>query len=549
MNWLWSLEAKLLAAVCGVALVSIGVFAWVNIHYDQAERVDLMIRGASQFSDTVKRSTHYAMLQNRWEDAFHIMDTIGKQEGVTRVRVFSKEGVVLFSTDQTEVGHAVDKRAESCYACHAAERPLERLNLPDRARIFRAAGGQRLLGMITPLYNEPGCSDGCHIHPKNKYVLGVLDITLSLARVDEEIAAITRRTVAFAGITIVLVALILAGVVRRGVVRPVRELVEGTHRVAQGDLSHRIPVRTADEVGVLAVSFNRMTEALGKAHAELDALVATLEQRVEERTHELREAQAQLVQTEKLASLGKLSASIAHEINNPLSGILTYAKLLSRKLRTGVPDVEGVHAALQQLALVERETQRCVTIVRNLLDFARQREPSFQVVDVSRVIEEALSLLEHRMAMQDVQVTREFAPVPAVRADFGQLRQAFVNVLINACEAMPGGGTLRVLTREVALSEAGKGGPLSATGKPGPPSRFAEAVITDTGQGIPPEHLSNIFDPFFSTKEKGTGLGLSVVYGIVEKHGGKIAVESQVGRGTAVALRFPAVASGASGAA
>ncbi|MGD0263780.1 MAG: ATP-binding protein [Candidatus Methylomirabilota bacterium] len=549
MNWLWSLETKLLAAVCGVALVSIGVFAWVNIHYDQAERVDLMIRGASQFSDTVKRSTHYAMLQNRWEDAFHIMDTIGKQEGVTRVRVFSKEGVVLFSTDQTEVGHAVDKRAESCYACHAAERPLERLNLPDRARIFRAADGQRLLGMITPLYNEPGCSDGCHIHSPNKYVLGVLDITLSLARVDEEIAAITRRTVAFAGITVVLVALILAGVVRRGVVRPVRELVEGTQRVAQGDLSHRIPVRTVDEVGVLAVSFNRMTEALGKAHAELDALVATLEQRVEERTHELREAQAQLVQTEKLASLGKLSASIAHEINNPLSGILTYAKLLSRKLRTGVPDVEGVHAALQQLALVERETQRCVTIVRNLLDFARQREPSFQVVEVSRVIEEALSLLEHRMAMQDVQVTREFAPVPAVRADFGQLRQAFVNVLINACEAMPGGGTLRVLTREVALSEAGNGGPLSATGKPGPPSRFAEVVITDTGQGIPPEHLSNIFDPFFSTKEKGTGLGLSVVYGIVEKHGGKIAVESRVGRGTTVTLRFPAVASGASGAA
>jgi len=549
MNWLWSLETKLLAAVCGVALVSIGVFTGVNIHYDQAERVDLMIRGASQFSDTVKRSTHYAMLQNRWEDAFHIMDTIGKQEGVTRVRVFSKEGVVLFSTDQTEVGHAVDKRAESCYACHAAERPLERLNLPDRARIFRAADGQRLLGMITPLYNEPGCSDGCHIHSPNKYVLGVLDITLSLARVDEEIAAITRRTVAFAGITIVLVALILGGVVRRGVVRPVRELVEGTHRVAQGDLSHRIPVRTVDEIGVLAVSFNRMTEALGKAHAELDALVATLEQRVEERTHELREAQAQLVQTEKLASLGKLSASIAHEINNPLSGILTYAKLLSRKLRAGVPDVEGVHAALQQLALVERETQRCVTIVRNLLDFARQREPSFQVVEVSRVIEEALSLLEHRMAMQDVQVTREFAPVPAVRADFGQLRQAFVNVLINACEAMPGGGTLRVLTREVALSEAGKGGPLSATGKPGPPSRFAEVVITDTGQGISPEHLSNIFDPFFSTKEKGTGLGLSVVYGIVEKHGGKIAVESQVGRGTTVTLRFPAVASGASGAA
>ncbi len=548
MRWLESLQAKLLAAVCGVALVSIGVFAWVNIRYEQAERVDLVIRGASQFSDTVKRSTHYAMLQNRWEDAFHIMDTIGKQEGVTRVRVFTKEGTILFSTERSEVGSAVDKRAESCYACHAAERPLERLMLPDRARIFRDAEGQRLLGMITPLYNEPGCSEGCHIHPKSKSVLGVLDITLSLARVDEEIAAITRRTAAFAGTTIVLLAMILAGIVRRGVVRPVRELVEGTRRVALGDLTHRLPVRTVDEVGALAASFNRMTEALGKAQGELDALVATLEQRVEERTGELREAQAQLIQTEKLASLGKLSASIAHEINNPLSGILTYAKLLSRKFRTGPPDAEGVQAALQQLALVERETQRCCSIVRNLLDFARQREPSFQAVDMGAVVTEALSLLENRLAIQNVEVAREFAPVPTVRADFGQLRQAFVNILMNACEAMPKGGTLRVVAREVSLPGDGGRGPLSPTGKSGPPAapqaRFAEIAISDTGSGIPPEHLSKIFDPFFTTKEKGTGLGLSVVYGIVEKHGGKITVDSRVGQGTTVTVCLPAAAPG-----
>lgn len=548
MRWFESLEAKLLAAVCGVALVSIGIFAWVNIRYERAERVDLIIRGASQFSDTVTRSTHYAMLQNRWEDAFHIMDTIGKQEGVTRVRVFSKEGAILFSTDRSEVGKAVDKRAESCYACHAAERPLERLMLPDRTRIFRDADGQRLLGMITAVYNEPGCSEGCHVHPKTKRVLGVLDITLSLAKVDEEIAAITRRTAAFAGITIILLAMILAGIVRRGVARPVRELVEGTRRVAHGELTHRIPVRTVDEIGVLAASFNRMTEALGKAQGELDALVATLEQRVEERTHELREAQAQLIQTEKLASLGKLSASIAHEINNPLSGILTYAKLLSRKLRVGPPDAEGVHAALQQLSLVERETQRCVSIVRNLLDFARQREPSFQAVDLAVVVEEALSLLANRMAIQNVGVAREFAPLPTVQADFGQLRQACVNILMNACEAMPKGGTLRVVTREVALPGDGTGQTLSPTGKTGPPVRFAEVSISDTGQGIPPEHLSKIFDPFFTTKEKGTGLGLSVVYGIVEKHGGRISADSRVGQGTTVTLRFPAAGAGASGA-
>jgi two-component system NtrC family sensor kinase len=297
-------------------------------------------------------------------------------------------------------------------------------------------------------------------------------------------------------------------------------------------------------VGLLAASFNRMTEALAKTQTELDALVQTLEQRVEERTQELREAQAQLVQTEKLASLGKLSASIAHEINNPLSGILTYAKLLSRKFRAGPPDAEG-SGRPQQLSLVERETQRCCSIVRNLLDFARQRQSSFQPVDVRTAVDEGLSLLAHRLGIQNVEVARDFGPLPTVRADFGQLRQAFVNILMNACEAMPGGGKLRVVTREVVLPADGSGRALSPTGKPAPPAspqaRFAEVAISDTGQGIPPEHLSKIFDPFFTTKEKGTGLGLSVVYGIVEKHGGKISVDSRVGQGTTVTLRFPAV--------
>jgi len=540
MRWLGSLEFKLLGAVCGVTLVSIGIFAWAGIHYGKTDRLDLMIRGASQFSDTVKRGTHYAMLKNRWQDAFHIMDTIGNQEGVDRVRVFNKEGKILFSTDRSEIGKTVDKRAESCYACHAAERPLERLQLPDRARIFLDARGRRLLGMITPLYNESGCSEGCHVHPHTQQVLGVLDVTLSLAKVDEEIAALSRRTATFAGVTIILLALVLAGIVRQSVVRPVRELVEGTRLVAQGDLTHRIPGGTADEIGVLAASFNRMTEALAKAHVELDALVATLEQRVGERTRELQEAQAQLVQTEKLASLGRLSASIAHEINNPLSGILTYARLLSRKLRAGPPDAEGVRIALQQLALVERETQRCCSIVRNLLDFARQRQPSLQDVDVQAVLDEALSLVSHRFAMQNVEVVRESGPMPNVKADFGQLRQACVNVLINACEAMPNGGVLRVRTREVSPLQDEGDQILPHAGRIGPPARFAEVAITDTGEGIPPEHLSRIFDPFFSTKEQGTGLGLSVVYGIVEKHGGKITVDSEVARGTTVTMRFPA---------
>jgi two-component system NtrC family sensor kinase len=173
---------------------------------------------------------------------------------------------------------------------------------------------------------------------------------------------------------------------------------------------------------------------------------------------------------------------------------------------------------------VERETQRCSSIVRNLLDFARQRPPAFQPVDVAAVLEEALSLLAHHLAIQRVGVVRDLRPMPRVSADFGQLRQAVVNVLMNACEAMPEGGKLTVHAGPVG--EGGEG---------------VEIRVTDTGTGILPEHLGKIFDPFFTTKEKGTGLGLSVVYGIVDKHRGTIRVESRVGQGTTVILRLPAM--------
>ncbi len=539
-HWKASLQMKLLVMVCGVAALSIGTLAWLTVRAERAARTDAMIRGASQFSDTVARSIRYAMLQNRWQDAFQIMEAIGKQEDVARVRVFTGDGRILFSTDRQEIGRTANTRDETCHACHTAERPAERLALPERVRVFRDAEAHHLLGMITPLNNEPACSEGCHVHAPSTRVLGVLDITLSLAKVDAEVAALTRRSAAMAAATVLLLAVLLMVLVRREVIRPVRDLVTGTRGVAGGDLTWRTPVRSADEIGELALSFNEMTEALGRARGELRELVETLEQRVEERTRELREAQAQLVQTEKLASLGRLSASIAHEINNPLAGILTYAKLISRRLRASPPGSEEIAAALQQLAIVERETQRCTAIVRNLLDFARQREPALADVDVSAVLDEAVALVANRMTLQGIEVVREMAPMPLVRADAGQLRQAMVNLLINACEAMPDGGRLRVVAR-------GAGGVDDASGaraaeREGVEGRAGcvEIQVIDHGQGIPPEHVSKIFDPFFTTKERGTGLGLSVVYGIVEKHGGRIAVDSRVGEGTTMTVRLPA---------
>jgi two-component system NtrC family sensor kinase len=300
------------------------------------------------------------------------------------------------------------------------------------------------------------------------------------------------------GITILTVSAIIVLFLQRAVYRPVKELAEGTTRVAAGDFSHTIPSRSDDEIGQLAKSFNTMTQRL-------------------------KEVQYQLLQSEKLASIGKLSATIAHEINNPLNGILTYTKLIERKLADGTLKEDEIPKFRSYLAIMERETERCSTIVRNLLDFARQREPSLKPdVDINEVVEEALSLLANQIALQEITLEKRYGQLPLMMADPMQLRQVFLNIIINSCEAMHNGGKLTVIT---ALSNIRK--------------KSVSVEIADNGVGINEKDIRKIFDPFFTSKEKGTGLGLSVVYGIVNSHRGTIEVKSKVGEGTTVIVTLP----------
>jgi two-component system NtrC family sensor kinase len=388
----------------------------------------------------------------------------------------------------------------------------------SRARLY-GGNGHRVLAMVTPIYNEPSCSTAaCHAHPRSQTVLGVVDVGLSMAAADASVARLTRTTALLSLVTVVVLAGTATLAVRALVVRPVQELEAATRRVAEGHLDEEVQVRSADELGRLAGSFNHMRGAVADARAQLQQVLAGLEEQVQERTASLRAAQAQLGQAERLASLGRLSASIAHEINNPLAGILTFSRVLIRGLESKEPQVarEGM---LTKLRLIERETSRCAAIVRSLLDFARQKPLVLQPVDLNAVVEEALTLVAHRLSLENVALERELAPLPPVRGDFGHLRQALVNVVMNACDATPAGGRVRVATRRAGA--------------------MAELEVSDTGAGIAPENLKKLFEPFFSTKEKGTGLGLAVVYGIVQRHEGTIDVQSQVGRGTTVRLRLP----------
>jgi two-component system NtrC family sensor kinase len=517
------LSTKLLGMSAVLALAAIAAL-WFAERRMQRDLLSELERSTALLADAIQASSHEAMLRGRPSHDYAELSSVGDLEGMERVRVLDKRGRVVFSTDPLDVGTLVQRTGHACAACHADRpHPLSRAPAQERTEILEDPGG-RVLAMMSPIHNGHGCATAaCHVHPPGRQVLGLLELRVSLRHLDANVLAFRRGFVLVLGGAVMVLAALLYLFGRAEVVEPVAALVEGTRRVARDELDVEVRVHSQGELGVLAASFNEMTRALRRLEDDLAGVMSGLEHEVEARTADLKAAQETLVRAEKLSSLGKLSASIAHEINNPLAGILTFAKLVSRTLAEGTPD-EAQRAALQKnLALVERETQRCSAIVRNLLDFTRDRPMKPGPLDPRRAVEEVLTLVGNQAHTQGITIERDLAAIPDVLADFGQLRQAFLNIAVNACEAMGSSGRLRVSTRTH--------------------DGAVEIVFADTGPGIPPERLSQIFDPFFTTKEKGTGLGLSVVYGIVERHGGVVDVKSDPGVGTTFTIRLPISAS------
>jgi two-component system NtrC family sensor kinase len=526
--WRHRLSTQLLtltALLFVTSVIAYGAFEWTM----RQALMDQALSGAVLFGETISSATRRAMLEDRRADAYEIMRAIGRQPGIDLVRVFNKDGKITFSTMPGEEGRVLDRAEESCRPCHQGPQPLARISR-DRASRVVEVDGHRALHVITPTHNEARCSSSaCHHHSRGEQVLGVQEVLVSLEEADRRQATVRWFGLGFGLIGVTLLGGALVGFARKRVVRPVAAILEGTRRVTRDQLDQEIHVDDPGELGILAGSFNEMTRALRRVEGDLKALNVELEQKVEDRTVDLRRAQAALVQTEKLSSLGQLSASIAHEINNPLAGILTFAKLVTRELETAVPDPVVRATLTRNLALVEREARRCSAIVRNLLDFAREGPLKLEAVDANAVVEESLQLVGHKLSIAGFKVDRRHAPLPPVLADFGELRQAVVNLALNAMEAMGEGGTLLIETR------AADGG------------RTVEIAVEDSGPGVDPGLLGKIFDPFFTTKEKGTGLGLSVVYGIVTRHGGRIDLESPPGHGARFVIRLPAMGSGLGG--
>lgn len=418
---------KLIVAVGITAIITIGVFAYFNIQSHSKALLAEVERHANQLSETVKASTRYDMLLNQRDRIDKTITSIGNQPGIRNVRIMNKLGVIIYSSRKSDVGKMVDKKTESCYACHEADRPLERLPINKRTRIYSTpADSSRILGIINPIYNERSCWEAdCHAHTKEKTILGVLDVTTSLAEADSEIKRGEIEIVIFAVAAIIALSFIIGFLVKRWIDKPVGELLKATNQVGIGNLNYIIKDKGNDELGRLASSFNVMTQKLS-------------------------EARMQLFQSDKLASLGRLAAGVAHEINNPLTGVLTYSSFLLKR-------TEGNREMQDDLKVIVRETKRSREIVKSLLDFARQSIPKKDELDINEIIERAASVVENQLNINSVKLEKRMDKnLPKTTADSNQIQQVFINLLVNANDAIgKKGGTIKVTTSQISLSPYG----------------------------------------------------------------------------------------------
>jgi PAS domain S-box-containing protein len=626
--WYRSIGFKLIASVGAVAILAIGIISYANLKSQREQLLQEMLRNVHMTSEVIRRSLRSDMLEYQPHRLHKAIDTIGAQEGIEKVRIFNALGGIIYSSDKGEMGTMLDKSAEQCYACHAREKPFERLATSARTRTFRSSRGYRVLGMINPIYNEPDCySAVCHEHPKDQKVLGVLDIDVGLGEIDRLLQEGEREMILFAVLATCGISGIIALLIDRLINRPVTRLVDGMKRVAAGDLEAPIQIRSRDEIGALADSFNDMTlrlkaseqelrtseekyrslfendpnpifvldvdsfsilevniraaetygysreELLGmsflglgepvdaerlqslaaksciflpkvrhhrkdgsplyvnvhscpRLHIGRDVIIAN----IADITHRI-QVEAQLIQAGKMATLGEMSAGMAHELNQPLNAIRIgceyFLKMISR----------GQHVPEDTLARVSGElvgqVERASSIINHLREFGRKSESeAMGPVNIEEPIRGVFTVLGQQLKLREIDVRLDLGQdLPPIQGVCNRLEQVFLNLVMNAWDAieekrqrsggMPTESRLTVCTYR-------EGDHVCAT-------------FSDTGTGIPEAIGDRIFEPFFTTKEvgKGTGLGLSISYGIVKDFGGDIKARSEEGVGTTFILRFP----------
>lgn len=515
------LSIKLVLITSLVLIIVLSLHTYQTITFFRENLINISKEGAYATSDIIKRSTRYSMLLNRREDLSQTTRTLGNEPGIKKIRIYNKTGVIAYSSDSTEIGKIIDKSSEACVVCHSSDsKPT--VNAPDNTRMFMMEN-ERVLGLINPIRNEPDCyTASCHAHKSTEKLVGVLDVLVSMKSADETIALGTRNIILNSFLITIFISGLSGFFIFYLVNKPLNKFKKAIEELGKGNLNYRVHIKNKNEFGIIAYQFNDMSKKLSHAYQEIKEWSETLNDKVEEKTHELKNIYDQIVQIEKLTSLGKLSATVAHELNNPLEGILTFSRLITKKLSA---DNSGEFTKLiHYTKMISDEASRCGKIVKDLLLFSHSDTEEFIVSDLPCLLDKSISLINHHFEINNILLEKIYDEKEIIiKCNPQKIQQMIISILINAIESMSGRTGGKIVMK---LTKEGK---------------YAIIRVTDCGMGISEKDLPYIFEPFYTTKEmsKGTGLGLSIVYGIVNQHKGKIEVEKTSVNGTTFKISLP----------
>jgi len=493
---------------------------------NRTNMVEIIEQCGERVSMTINSSLHKSMLTNDTEELRNTITMIGKLPGILGVNIYDREGR-LKHTSNEQLNQQKEIVPNQAYSTAITDSTIIILEEEIEYSVSRDQTGERVLIISKPILNEPSCvQSNCHVHKEDEIVLGSLEAKMSLADIDRRVRKTEIVYLIFVTFFLGIAVFVLIEFTRRKIQKPLLQVVGASNEVAKGNLDIRIQVDSFDlkDIYLVGSAFNNMLEKIHDANKQLRNWSKTLEEKVRIKTEELKRTQSELIKIEKMASLGKLSSAVAHEINNPLSGVLTYTKLIIRHLEKSNIDKNKLENVFNYLNMIETETKRCGNIVMGLLDFSRENQLKFESASLNHILKDTIKLTVHSFEMAQIKLETIYeAKHDLIWGNPNQLKQAFMAVLVNAQEAIEADGLVKVQTFNSSNNE--------------------ELIIdiSDSGVGIREEDLGHIFEPFFSKKRNGssTGLGLAVTYGIIQQHNGKIRIESVYGKGTKVIIALP----------
>ncbi len=475
----------------------------------------------------VEGALHQHMMSNDKKAIRNTLDIINKMPGIEDVNMYDdKNNLVYTSYSNDSVRH----NNSDCKACHqdigsmfpSKENSFKIISIDSKCAMNSNNYSYRLLLINSPILNEPSCYTAeCHAHIKRDEVLGSLVIRIPLKELDTNL----NKSYVLFGFTTISIVIFLLFFTRKKIKNPLKAIIQASEAVSKGDKRTRLDINSnqLNDMRMVSTAFNGMLDNLQAANNELQDWSQQLEFKVQKKSEELSEIQNELIHIERIASLGKLSSSVAHEINNPLSGVLTYTKLVNKHLRKLKVDDDEKLSMLKYLKVIEKETKRCGEIVKGLLDFSRIDQLDYEPRHLHKILTETYYLMEHQMKIMNINfITRFSAGYDLVSCSENQIKQACIAILLNSSEAVFENSEIIMKTSDVD-------------------GDHIRLEITDNGVGIAPEDIPHIFEPFFSAKQKasGIGLGLAIVHGIIQSHNGNITVDSEPGRGTTMIITLP----------